>query len=1044
MKKDPLMDKDFLKALDQENQREVFAKIASLTFEEHPIEFITGRVTGGSVNIDGQSSTRRTCSLTLVAKELNIHDFYWGLNTKMELFIGLKNKINPEYDDIIWFPQGIFLITDFSTNQTTNNYTISISGRDKMSLLNGDIGGIVNSLTADFGKIEEIDIDGNITILSIPLKDIIREVVHEYAREPFENIIIEDLDEIGLELMEYRGNNPMYFLLDDKTNEVSNMFDVLVDANGKQRKYSWSQNKNGPYTDENDEEHMIALDDPNFILNTRVSFFGFSDDATHIRVKDPVTNIFNTYTVFKAEYGDVIGFRETDLTYAGELIGKIGDSITKSCLDPIKNMLGNFEYFYDIDGRFHFRRKKTYLNISWNNLIEEEDTGEIYANATILTQTSYSFENANLITAFQNKPQLSNLKNDYSIWGTKITTGGKEYPVHLRYAIDKKPVYYKTYDGRIYSTIRRSQASIQKEITDNLAGELAKQLSNHVKAPLPYGLSDQWWQMEDWGRLYRSLLHPNKTYEENDFTDFPTGGLDDYTSGYDYLDLETLFPGSRKNIWSNWQNRPLHIFDVIISEDGNLNAPLYSVVHNPYCGHNFTSYFIEGGKRYGYVSYIYNPKFPDSINQQINQTMLKKIMGQQHWGCDWREILYQMACDYLKYEHDPDFLSIIAGNNPDYYPSGYTGYEMYYTDIVSFWRDIYNPEYKYTKIPAYVTKSLYDQDPTKYYWFEKCDETTAYSFDEVYYIKNKFEEYTTISVSYDEFYKNNNYNKYWYLRQGSSSVPYNKDYNYFIKQEGDFVTQKYLGVEVEKYSDLPESADPAIVYYVLSDQKYYAYNTSTKSFKLLYTERSDDFSVYEDPKTGEWKIITDANKLVQNPKFGWNNQIIDAPQTITFWFDFLDSADGSLTAYNVRNVGDRPKSVNDSNVKAIYYRDTPTIIFIDSELSEEEKRIQKQLKPGGYTFILFPEYMEPAFNVSTQKKCAKDVLEEWLYEYTKCTESITITSLPVYYLEPNTRISVYDENSGINGEYIVNKISYSLTYNATMSIQAVKAVDRIY
>jgi hypothetical protein len=101
-----------------------------------------------------------------------------------------------------------------------------------MSLLNGDIGGIVNSLTADFGKIEETDIDGNVTISSIPLKDIIREVVHEYAREPFENIIIEDLDDVGLELMEYRGNNSMYFLLNDKTGEVSNMFDVLVDANG--------------------------------------------------------------------------------------------------------------------------------------------------------------------------------------------------------------------------------------------------------------------------------------------------------------------------------------------------------------------------------------------------------------------------------------------------------------------------------------------------------------------------------------------------------------------------------------------------------------------------------------------------------------------------------------------------------------------------------------------------------------------------------------------------------------------------------------------
>ena len=205
MKKNPLLDKDFLKALDKENQREIFVKIASLTFDENPIEFITGRATGGSINIDGNSSVRRTCSITLVAKELNIHDFYWGLNTKIQLFIGLQNRINPEYDDIIWFPQGIFLIVDFSTNQTTSNYTISISGRDKMSLLNGDIGGTIQSLTADFGKIEEYDEDGNVTISSIPLKDIIREVVHEYAREPFQNIIIEDLDDVGLELIEYKG-----------------------------------------------------------------------------------------------------------------------------------------------------------------------------------------------------------------------------------------------------------------------------------------------------------------------------------------------------------------------------------------------------------------------------------------------------------------------------------------------------------------------------------------------------------------------------------------------------------------------------------------------------------------------------------------------------------------------------------------------------------------------------------------------------------------------------------------------------------------------
>ena len=99
----PLVDKDFLKQLDTEQEREVFAKVISLDLNERPIEEIIGRVTGGSINVDGNSSSRRTCSLTLVASELNIHDFYWGLKTKFQLFVGLKNKINSKYPDIIWF-----------------------------------------------------------------------------------------------------------------------------------------------------------------------------------------------------------------------------------------------------------------------------------------------------------------------------------------------------------------------------------------------------------------------------------------------------------------------------------------------------------------------------------------------------------------------------------------------------------------------------------------------------------------------------------------------------------------------------------------------------------------------------------------------------------------------------------------------------------------------------------------------------------------------------------------------------------------------------
>ncbi|MBP3801492.1 MAG: hypothetical protein J6I85_05690 [Clostridia bacterium] len=67
-----------------------------------------------------------------------------------------------------------------------------------------------------------------------------------------------------------------------------------------------------------------------------------------------------------------------------------------------------------------------------------------------------------------------------------------------------------------------------------------------------------------------------------------------------------------------------------------------------------------------------------------------------------------------------------------------------------------------------------------------------------------------------------------------------------------------------------------------------------------------------------------------------------------------------------------------------------------------------------------------------------------MYNYSYCSESITLTSIPIYYLEPNARILVNDTNSNIQGEYLISKLTIPLTYNGTMSIIATKAVNRIY
>ena len=55
-----------------------------------------------------------------------------------------------------------------------------------------------------------------------------------------------------------------------------------------------------------------------------------------------------------------------------------------------------------------------------------------------------------------------------------------------------------------------------------------------------------------------------------------------------------------------------------------------------------------------------------------------------------------------------------------------------------------------------------------------------------------------------------------------------------------------------------------------------------------------------------------------------------------------------------------------------------------------------------------------------------------------------MTTVPIYHLQPNTRIKVMNAESKINGDYIVSRISIPLTYNGTMSITATKVADRVY
>ena len=215
-----MYDINFFKQLDKENVKTVFVKLIACDCHENPIDWIFGQYTGGSINVDGSSSARRTCALSL-ATDYNFDKQIWVPKTRFKISIGVKNTLKQEYqntDDIIWFKMGEYIISQFSTSSGAEQGTlINIQGKDKMSLLNGDIGGSFEAQT-DLGVEEIVSYDENndeiIEYKKIPIKTIIRKMLQHYAGEPIQNIIINDVDDYGLELIEYRGETPLFFIYD--------------------------------------------------------------------------------------------------------------------------------------------------------------------------------------------------------------------------------------------------------------------------------------------------------------------------------------------------------------------------------------------------------------------------------------------------------------------------------------------------------------------------------------------------------------------------------------------------------------------------------------------------------------------------------------------------------------------------------------------------------------------------------------------------------------------------------------------------------------
>jgi len=83
-------------------------------------------------------------------------------------------------------------------------------------------------------------------------------------------------------------------------------------------------------------------------------------------------SIMHSCIVIRIEPQEDIGYKTLNIVYPDELIAAPGETVV-SILDKIVKAFGVYEYFYDIDGRFVFQAKETYVNTAWNAIVKRDD-----------------------------------------------------------------------------------------------------------------------------------------------------------------------------------------------------------------------------------------------------------------------------------------------------------------------------------------------------------------------------------------------------------------------------------------------------------------------------------------------------------------------------------------------------------------------------------------------------------------------------------------------------------------------------------------------
>ena len=955
--------RNFLSTIDSFVNQKLYVKITLLNWEEEPIKEISGELTSGTISKDGSSSVRRTCqvSATVSRGEYTVEDteLDFSINKKMFLEIGVKNYSNlyKEYP-ILWFPQGVFFISSFAiTSNATSSINISLTLKDKMCGLNGEVGGTFQS-TVILDEMQTQSPTGETVYEKVLIYNLIQELVNHWGGENLNNIVIEDVPLRIKRVMKWTGDVPLY-----------------MRQSGEAGGLQWQCYPQGSIP--KDEENLDWIQYNN---------------------------------------GEDVGYIYDDFYYISELSANAGETVT-SVLDKIVQYLGNYEYFYDEFGVFHFREIKNYLNTTQATNLLDDMAANNYLVDIATSKDVYTFsDNSNLVSISAN-PQYNNIKNDYVIHGLrKMTSSDISYDVFYHLVIDNKPQplgqrngqnYYNTYYDLLlytdeltdliqaafplyveelprpgnFNVIYRVQDTTQGDLEDSIGDYQDEQLNaqekiKELKAKLDElnarlqeleSLIDQYTLVSDTAqkeidRLTKENDEIKKVLNENTTT---------YTE--QVKELNTM-----KSSLIDYKNQRRDLENKIKADQDNqeLKDQLNSVIARIVVLEDDIDSLQSN---------------TDNLKNTIN-TQRAEIEKNEEMIAEWEEKLNTVNVEGGSIE---EYVSLIRERS-----DVKEQIQMTEQEIARNEQTINDLDLRIEQAEEEIKNAEENIDATAGYAFYVWDDSDYRKLPVVKYYPSNGDGYTVLDWRTEIYLqgmlaKNNGTDAGMYYH--NLELDYTQAANDRNWIAGILRYGRKNRVDTDYYFQELEAFWPQM--YNLETQKFYGQESNDE---LLTTSLADG----------------------------------------VYYLDFIEPQTSGLGEFSIQNIGRRMDVVNDEDINCLFQPLIPDVIFLNRDDEENFDKLKAECQDKGEEWTQVTSDVYYALATGGWRNAAFDQIKYELYLHTNYQKTLSVTALPVYYLEPNSRVTINDKSTNTYGSFVLRSLSIPLGPGNVMSGSCAECFER--